>query len=108
MTPEIRLIATEYVVRRIHKESGSTLNSIFADIAVQIGDRDIYHMECQMNKDEGMVLRMLEYDIHIGLVYGTGNIEKALSTEIRHELVMPRSVILYLNGTKPMQQRKPV
>ena len=100
--PEIRLIATEYVVRRIHKESGSTLNSIFADIAVQIGDRDIYHMECQMNKDEGMVLRMLEYDIHIGLIYGTRNIEKALSTETRRELVMPRSVILYLNDTKPM------
>ena len=99
---EIRLLATEYVVRRIHKESGSTLNSIFADIAVQIGDRDIYHMECQMNKEEGMVLRMLEYDIHIGLVYGTGNIEKALSTETRRELVMPRSVILYLNDTKPM------
>ena len=99
---EIRLLATEYVVRRIHKESGSTLNSIFADIAVQIGDRDIYHMECQMNKDEGMVLRMLEYDIHIGLIYGTRNIEKALSTETRRELVMPRSVILYLNDTKPM------
>ena len=33
---EIRLIATEYVVRRIHNDSGSTLNSIFADIAVQI------------------------------------------------------------------------
>ena len=99
---EIRLLATEYVVRRIHKESGSTLNSIFADIAVQIGDRDIYHMECQMNKDAGMVLRMLEYDIHIGLIYGTGNIEKALSTETRRELVMPRSVILYLNDTRPM------
>ena len=98
----IRLLATEYVVRRIHKESGSTLNSIFADIAVQIGDRDIYHMECQMNKDEGMVLRMLEYDIHIGLVYGTGNIEKLSSIETRHELMMPRSVILYLNGTKSM------
>ena len=100
--PEIRLIVTEYVVRRIHKESGSTLNSIFADIAVQIGDRDIYHMDCQMNKDEGMVLRMLEYDIHIGLIYGTGNIEKAEPTETRHELVMPRSVILYLSDTKPM------
>lgn len=74
--PGIRLIATEYVVRRIHKESGSTLNSVFADIAMQIGDRDIYHMECQMHKDEGMVLRMLEYDIHIGLVYGTENYGK--------------------------------
>ena len=99
---EIRLIATEYVVRRIHKGSGSTLNSIFADIAVQIENRDIYHMECQMNKDKGMVLRMLEYDIHIGLVHGIENIRKSTSTENTHELVMPRSVILYLSDTDSM------
>lgn len=95
---EIRLIATEYVVRRIHKESGSTLNSIFADIAVQIGDRDIYHMECQMNKDKGMVLRMLEYDIHIGMAHRAG-MKKTYIASNRYELVMPRSVILYLNNT---------
>ena len=101
---EIRLIATEYVVRRIHKDGGSTLNSIFADIAVQIENRDIYHIECQMNKDKGMVLRMLEYDIHIGLVHGTGieNAGKTASKVNRHELVMPRSVILYLNDTDSM------
>ena len=98
---EIRLIATEYVVRRIHNDGGSTLNSIFADIAVQIENRDIYHMECQMNKDKGMVLRMLEYDIHIGLVHGTGatNVGDTVPIESRHELIMPRSVILYLNDT---------
>lgn len=96
----IRMLATEYVVRRMHKESGSTLTSIFADIALQIGDRDIYHMECQMNKDAGMVLRMLEYDIHIGLVHGIESIEKEVFTGTRHELVMPRSVILYLNNNK--------
>ena len=94
---EIRCIATEYVVRRIHKDSGSTLNSIFADIAVQIGDRDIYHMECQMNRDKGMVLRMLEYDIHIGLVHGIGNVVDKAYTDTKHELMMPRSVILYLS-----------
>ena len=99
---EIRLIATEYVVRRIHKDGGSTLNSIFADIAVQIGDRDIYHMECQMNKDKEMVLRMLEYDIHIALINGIGNSGKKTYTGIAHELVMPRSVILYLNDANHM------
>ena len=99
---EIRLIATEYVVRRIHKGSGSTLNSIFADIAVQIENRDIYHMECQMNKDKGMVFRMLEYDIHIGLVHGTENTGKVVFTEDMYELIMPRSVILYLSDTDSM------
>ncbi|MCM1254223.1 MAG: hypothetical protein NC321_15490 [Clostridium sp.] len=103
---QIRLITTEYVVRRIHKDGGSTLNSIFADIAVQIENRDIYHMECQMDKEKGMVLRMLEYDIHIGLVHGTEtenkNIGQSAFTDNRHELIMPRSVILYLNDTDSM------
>lgn len=104
---EIRLIATEYVVRRIHKESGSTLNSVFADIAVQIGDRDIYHMECQMNKDKGMVLRMLEYDIHIGMAYRIGNDRKKIHIDSKkYELVMPRSVILYLNSVNHMPEEE--
>lgn len=103
---EIRLIATEYVVRRIHKGSGSTLNSIYADIAVQIGDRDIYHMECQMNKDKGMVLRMLEYDIHIGMVHGREHDGKKTYADMKHELVMPRSVILYLNDTNPIPKEE--
>ena len=88
----IRLIATEYVVRRIHQEEGSTLNSVYADIAVQIGKRDIYHLECQMNKDKGMVLRMLEYDIHIGLSHGSRMDSDKLSTASGMEMIMPRSV----------------
>lgn len=93
----IRLVATEYVVRRIHKEKGSTLNSIYADIAVQIGSRDIYHLECQMNKDNDMILRMLEYDIHIGLAHEAQYLSKKASAVIKSEMQMPRSVILYLN-----------
>ena len=93
----IRLVATEYVVRRIHKEKGSTLNSIYADIAVQIGSRDIYHLECQMNKDNDMILRMLEYDIHIGLAHEAQYLSKKASAVIKPEMQMPRSVILYLN-----------
>lgn len=93
----IRLIATEYVVRRIHKEEGSTLNSVYADIAVQIEKRDIYHLECQMNKDKGMVLRMLEYDIHIGLTHGIEMVSDKLSLDTGIEMLAPRSVILYLN-----------
>lgn len=40
-----------------------------------------------------MVLRMLEYDFHIGLTYGTvpGDMESGM------EMVLPRSVIIYLN-----------
>ncbi len=93
----IGLIATEYVVRRIHKGEGSTLNSIYADIAVQIGKRDIYHLECQMNRDKEMVVRMLEYDIHIGLVHSVRAVSGKKSSDAGMEMLMPRSVILYLN-----------
>ncbi len=94
----IRLLATEYVVRRIHKGEGATLNSVYADLAVQIEKRDIYHMECQMKKDQGMVLRMLEYDFHIGLTYSTvpGGMESGM------EMMLPRSVIIYLNDRDNM------
>lgn len=93
----IRLIATEYIVRRIHKEGCSTLNSIYADIVVQVGKGDIYHLECQMNKDKEMVVRMLEYDIHIGLVHSVGLIHDVMPSTTGMEMQMPRSVILYLN-----------
>lgn len=92
---EIRLLATEYVVRRIHKKEGTTLNSIYADIAVQIGNRDIYHLECQMEKDKEMVLRMLEYDIHIALVYGADGVRGKADGDAGPGLLMPGSVILY-------------
>ncbi len=96
---EIKLISTEYVVRRIHKRGNSTLESIYADIAVQIGNRDIYHLECQMKGDKEMVLRMLEYDIHIGMVHGIKNPQKDSVSNARLEVLMPRSVILYLSHT---------
>ncbi|MDD6069448.1 MAG: hypothetical protein PUC12_01355 [Clostridiales bacterium] len=91
----LRLLATEYVVTRLHSEGGTTLNSIYADIAVQIGNRDIYHLECQMEKEKEMVFRMLEYDTHIALVHGKEeNLEK--DGGLMPNLIMPRSVILYL------------
>lgn len=42
---------------------------IHADILLKVG-RDLYHFECQMEKDRGMVLRMLEYDMNIAIVHG--------------------------------------
>lgn len=103
---EIKLLATEYVVRRLHKEGCTTINSIYADIAVQIGNRDIYHLECQMKQNKEMVLRMLEYDIHIGLVHGIERPLKDMSADSKPEVMMPRSVILYLGyaGDVPAEE----
>ncbi len=103
---EIRLIATEYVVRRIHKEDGSTLNSIYADIAVLVENRDVYHLESQMKADRGLMLRMLEYDIHMGLVHGTGGSQTEAKEGAELEIRMPRSVILYLGNVDNVEQEE--
>jgi len=101
---EIKLIATEYVVRRVHKDDGSTLNSIYADIAVLVGNRDIYHLECQMKADRELVLRMLEYDIHMGLVHGAGSLQAGMQEGKELEIRMPRSVILYLGNAEHVEE----
>ncbi len=103
---EIKLIATEYVVRRIHKGDGSTLSSIYADIAVLVGNRDVYHLESQMKADKGLVLRMLEYDIHMGLVHGTEGSQTESKEGAELEIRMPRSVILYLGNSDNVEQEE--
>ncbi len=100
---EIKLIATEYVVRRIHKGDGSTLSSIYADIAMLLENRDVYHLESQMKTDGGLVLRMLEYDIHMGLAYGTGSFRTEMAEGAELEIRMPRSAILYLGNADNVQ-----
>ena len=90
----IKPLATEYSVDRT--ESGK-ISSIRADITVIITGTDIYHFECEIEKDGTMVIRMLEYDIHIALSYAktdeTGN----------YNIHFPYSAVLYLqtNRTVP-------
>ncbi len=103
---EIKLIATEYVVRRLHKGNGSTLSSIYADIAVLLDNRDIYHLESQMAAEGGLVLRMLEYDIHMGLTYGTGGFRSGTAGGAELEIRMPRSVLLYLGNADNVEQEE--
>lgn len=87
---KVSLLSTEYIVTRI--ENGKSLHSIYSDLVVQIGEKDIYHFECQMRPDKYMVIRMMEYDVHIALVHRTGGDSV--------EVALPKSAILYLTHTK--------
>lgn len=61
-------LAAEYPVERSRTKKMTT---IYSDIAVRVGKRDIYHFECEIRYNRAMILRMLEYDVHIALEYQT-------------------------------------
>ena len=94
----VELLSTEYPVPG-KSDSGqpAQISSIFADIVLRIAGADIYHLECQMEKEDRISVRMYEYDVNISLLYGRKEDEKAQG------LRFPASIILYLgtNGTVP-------
>lgn len=61
-TAGIKPLATEYSVERMDTRE---ISSVRADITVLVEEKDIYHFECEMQKDGTMIIRMFEYDIHI-------------------------------------------
>ncbi len=87
----VKPLATEYSVDRA--DTGA-IASIRADITVIVADRDIYHFECQTEKDGAMILRMLEYDTHIAISYVRAN------TEDNYQLQFPYSAVLYLQSNR--------
>lgn len=73
---KVTLLSTEYTVSRIHERGEKLLHGIRSDLLLKIG-RELYHFECQIEKDGKMVFRMLEYDVHIALTHGKGTEGKA-------------------------------
>lgn len=65
------------------------------DAFFYIGDnRDkIYHLECQCNPDNTMVVRIFEYDVKLA-------IETAVITGSKMQIRMPQSAVLYLRSNK--------
>lgn len=95
----VELLSTEYPVPK--KSDPAKLSSVFADIALRVGGKDIYHMECQMDKDDMISIRMIEYDTHIALLYGADcGRDNTLYT-----LQFPHSVILYLDNNAAVPGR---
>ena len=92
------MLSTEYVVSKIYEQGHRKIQSIHSDLLVQVGSRDIYHIECQMKEGGNIALRMLEYDMNIALVHGCGRTDSG--NHSKYKLKFPQSVILYLNNTK--------
>ena len=96
------LLSTEYTVSRIHEKGEKLLHAIRSDLLLRIA-RDLYHFECQIEKDGKMVFRMLEYDIHIALTHGKEAREKN-GSEQGAAVFFPKSAALYLGDEKNVLQ----
>lgn len=91
-TANIRPLATEYSVERMDTRE---ISSVRADITVLVEDKDIYHFECEMQKDGTMIIRMFEYDIHIAISYAQEHAGK-------YTIRFPHSAVLYLQNSDSM------
>lgn len=107
----VELLAAEYTAPG--KSSPRNLSSIFADVVMRIAGTDIYHLECQTEKDEYLSFRMFEYDTHIALLYGISkeNQTSALPDidTVMHDsayaLRFPVSVILHLDSNSTVPEK---
>lgn len=84
----IQFLQTEYPIP--DKETGQRLTSVYSDITLLVNGSDLYHLECQMDNDKYMVVRMIEYDFHLALRHGVQMEAPNVFT-----LFFPHSTILY-------------
>ena len=95
----IKMLSTEYVVSKVYGHGENRIESVRSDLLIQVGNKDMYHMECQMKQGGDIAVRMLEYDMNIALVHGLEWVENAPNDTHRHNLKFPKSAILYLDNT---------
>lgn len=84
----IQLLQTEYPIP--DKKTNQKLTSVYSDITLLVNSSDLYHLECQMENDRAMVVRMIEYDFHLALRHGVHMEAPNVFT-----LYFPHSTILY-------------
>lgn len=106
----VELLAAEYTAPG--KSAPQNLSSIFADVVMRIAKTDIYHLECQTEKDEYLSFRMFEYDTHIALLYGVSKENPAdTSPDIdtdrngSYTLRFPASIILHLDSNSTVPEK---
>ncbi|MDE7249939.1 MAG: hypothetical protein K2N82_08645, partial [Lachnospiraceae bacterium] len=94
----IKMLSTEYVVSKVYEYGEKRIESVRSDLLIQVGSKDIYHMECQMKQGGDIAIRMLEYDMNIALVHGLEWVEIAQAgNTYKHRLKFPKSAILSKN-----------
>ena len=73
-------------------------SSTLMDIALLVAGTDYYHLECQMENDNEMVIRMFAYDVRFAITHS-----KTMDRD-RGEIVLhfPRSVVIYPENNKSL------
>lgn len=71
-------------------------SSTFMDIAFLVDGTDYYHLECQMENDHEMVIRMFAYDVHFAITHTKAMDRKTGEVVLR----FPRSAVIYPEGTR--------
>jgi hypothetical protein len=63
----VTLLSTESITPP--KKPDVHMSHILSDLVLLIGNRNLYHFECEVNLDKEMVIRMIEYDFHTALTH---------------------------------------
>jgi hypothetical protein len=90
----VALLSTESITPP--KNSNVRMSKILSDIVLLVAKQDLYHFECEVNLDNEMIIRMIEYDFHTAL---THDLTPDANESFR--LKFPQSVIMY-PGIAPM------
>jgi hypothetical protein len=90
----VTTLSTESIIPP--KKSSVRMSKILSDLVLLVGDHDLYHFECEVNLDNEMIIRMIEYDFHTALTHNF-----SLDDNQNFQLKFPQSVIMY-PGTSPM------
>lgn len=85
----IRLLSTEHSTFQDSPED--TPSSNLMDISLLVADSDFYHIECQMENDKFMVIRMISYDMHYAIEHCMSQDGAAGEITLR----FPHSVVIY-------------
>ena len=83
---------------KLKNEHHLSEDRIVTDAYIKINE-DAYHIECQSNDMQIMIVRMFEYDVTIAL-------EEMKKTNEGFEIVLPKPCVVYLRGKKGPQRMK--
>ena len=90
----ITTLSTESIT--LPKQSNRKMGKIMSDIVFLVQNKDIYHVECEINLDDEMVIRMIEYDFHTALTHQLTTGQNQTPT-----LHFPQSIIVYPGNKNP-------
>ena len=87
---------------RVYEAGEKLVGAIRSDILMKIAG-DLYHFECQIEKDAKMVFRMFEYGVNIAMTHGK-TVRKGKGRQEKFTVSFPKSAVLYLGNEKSVPE----